>query len=114
MKNTSAVYKLLDVHKHSSISPAEGSIGTVKSENHFKAFGLKLSAALQLFILTGCWYKLIIRLFLFLINDYTFIVKTDIWEKRQFTSNQGPCGIHLHISMCDEKRKVHLFFFKVC
>lgn len=98
------------IQKHSSISPPEGSKTTVNSKSHFKVFGLKLNAAVQLWILTGCWYKLIIRWFACLINDYIFIVNTDGEEKRQVTYNQGPSDIYFTF-LCVMKGGGYVFFF---
>ena len=76
VKNTSAFYTSLHKQKHSSICPQEDSISTVNNKNILKGWGLKLKAAVQRFIVTCGLYKLLRRLFIFRINDNTYIIKT--------------------------------------
>ena len=61
-------------------------------------------AAVQWMILTYFLHKLLMRLFIFQINDYLLIVKTDREENGQVTYNQGQSGIYLHLYIYDEKR----------
>ena len=80
-------------------------MSTVKSRNNFKVqpSGLNLKAAVQWMILTYFLHKLLMRLFIFQINDHLFIVKTDREENGQVTYNQGQSGIYLLLYIYDEK-----------
>lgn len=99
---------------HSSTSPHEGSRGTVNTGNNGKVLGLKSKAAGQRLIWTCCSQKLPISLFLCRINEYAFIVKTALEEKRQVSYNQGQSSIYLPIYTWAEKRKLHGFKQSVC
>lgn len=74
-------------------------MSTVKSKSNFKVL-----KSVQWMILTYFLHKLLMRLFIFQINDHLFIVKTDREENGQVTYNQGQSGIYLHLYICDAKR----------
>lgn len=97
--NTPGFSTFLSRQKHSSVCPQEGSMSTVKSRNNFKVL-----KSVQWMILTYFLHKLLMRLFIFQINDHLFIVKTDREENGQVTYNQGQSGIYLPLYIYDAKR----------
>ena len=102
--NTPGFSTFLSRQKHSSVCPQEGSMSTVKSKSNFKVWGRNLKAAVPWMILTYFLHKLLMRLFIFQINDYLFIAQTDREENGQVTYNQGQSGIYLPLYIYDEKR----------